>query len=142
VNRTEFLRALGSACKDLEEELNSQTPEDFIKQFRHICSCETARTLRGILYIWWCRDPIPRLKGSSNIVYIGMTTQSFRGRHYRYAEKEGSGDNWKRYKHIIEKFGPIKVSCARVPSPREAEERLLDRYFREHLELPPVNASL
>ena len=137
----ELFADFGVAVRNLEGELSATDSDSFTRQFREICSCEPATKLNSIVYVWYTDKAIPRLRGESNVVYIGQTKQTFRGRHYRYAALEGSESNLERYRHIIRKFGPIKIMCAEVASPRQTEKEMLKRYWKEHLEFPPVNAS-
>jgi hypothetical protein len=41
----------------------------------------------------------------------------------------------------MNKYGPITVKIAGCDNPREVEKKLLNSYFEEHFELPPINAS-
>ena len=129
----------GFAC--FETALTGPTAEEFIEQFRGVCSCNDAKQNTGIVYIWFTEKAIPRLRGASDIVDIGQTKNSFFARHHRYAAVMGSSLNWERYKHIISQFGPIKIAFKVVPEPRVTETELIGKYFERHLELPPVNAS-
>ncbi len=141
MNAKQLLTRLGQTCYDLDGEMCGEDEQEFIDSFKNLSSCSQARDLRGIVYVWYTTKPIPRLKGESNVVYIGKTKSTFRERHHRYAAVEGSGYNWKRYSHIIKKFGDIRVACAKVENPRGSEIELLRQYKEEHLELPPINAS-
>ena len=141
MNELQLLDSLGVTYYNFDGKLDAEKSEDFIQQFKNICSCSKARDLHTIVYVWYTERSIPRMRGESNIVYIGQTERSFHDRHFRYAETEGTGGNWSRYEHIIKNFGPIRISCAVVENPRDSEKTMLRLYFDEHLELPPVNAS-
>jgi len=124
----------------LDGEIDAKTDSDFKQQFEKLFSSDSARGSKRVVYIWSTRSCIPRLKGKSNIVYIGKTRSSLYERHHRYAKVEGEGLNWERYRHIIEEFGPIVVHCAACDDdPRETEKALIHLYLTEHLELPPLN---
>ena len=141
MNHDELLTTLGVQVKVLPDVLNAKNQDDFEHQFKRIFTCPQARNERGVVYVWTTVKPIPRLKSESNIVYIGKTINTLFERHHRYASLEASGDNWRRYKHIIDNYGPISVRYAVHASPDKAERNLLSRYFDEHLELPPLNSS-
>ncbi len=127
--------------KFFESGLNAIDSVSFIKQFKEMCHCKTATSERSIVYVWYTTKTIPRLKGCSDIVYIGKTQNSFKERHLRYAQIEGTDNNWKRYQYIMKKFGPINIVCCSVQDPRKSEKEMLLRYLNEHLELPPIHAS-
>jgi len=130
---------------DFDGSITATTPDQFIAQFKKVCSCQASKHNQSIVYVWHTEKAISRLRGKSTIVYIGKTDATFYTRHYRYAETEASGNNWKRYSYIINQYGAIGFCCARIPSPNtplEIENRLLQKYFEEHLELPPINKSL
>ncbi len=139
MNIKELFGKFPEECKDLEGEIDAKVPEDFVKQFAAIFSSLNARKYKGVVYVWYTDKGIPRLNGESNIVYIGKTKNSLFDRQHRYAELEGSYYNWERYKHIIQNFGPIKVKFIAAENPKDTERNLLECYFKEHLEIPPIN---
>ena len=100
-----------------------------------------ARVTKEFVYVWVTQKRIPRLRGGSNIIYLGKTTQTLYDRHYRYASTEGNKYNWKRYEHIIKNFGPIKVYFAITYNPKDTESKLLEKYYEDHREYPPANRS-
>jgi hypothetical protein len=63
----------------------------------------------------------------------------------RWAKTEGSDYNWSRYQYIIKEYGPITLGYAKynilAATPKEAEKQLLEMYFAEHLEYPPLNRA-
>jgi len=138
----ELFEKLGVQYQTLDGEINARTNKDFEIQFRKVFSSPLAKNLSSVVYIWSTSRGIPRMKGRSNIVYIGKTKTSLYERHYRYARLEASDFNWVRSEYIIENYGPIKVRFARTARPRDCEKDLLKWYFKEHLEYPPVNSSL
>lgn len=119
--------------------LIATTSEEFIEQFRDLYRHPDAIAAVGVVYVWATERPIPRLRGESNIIYIGKTDQSLSQRHSQYATSEGTGDNWARYDHIIRKFGAIRVFYSVQPNPTDAERMLLRKYFDDHLDIPPLN---
>lgn len=116
----------------------------FEKQFRSVFTSRAAMEASHLVYAWIAERPIPRLRGSSKIVYIGKTDYSLSNRHARYAALEAKWKNWDRYEHILKEFGAVTVHFALVPrveDPRVHERRLLEEYMRAHLEVPPLNRS-
>lgn len=139
VTEIELFGKLGLHYTQLDGEIDAKTSNDFKQQFRKMFSSDEARSPKGVVYIWSTRSYIPRLKGKSNVVYIGKTRSSLFERHHRYAKVEGEGLNWERYRYIIEEFGPIRVGFAVCEKPDEKEKDLIRCYLMDHLELPPLN---
>jgi len=125
--------------KQLEGQINAQSNSDFERQFRELFSTPTAKSAANCVYVWYTQKPIHRLKDLSNIIYIGKTSQSLHARHARYAAVEANDSNFARYHHIISNFGPIKVYYCECDKPKDRERELLEMYFQNHLEIPPLN---
>lgn len=117
------------------------TPEDFKIKFREIFKSDDAKKTSNVVYVWLCEKVIPRLQGRSNIIYIGKTSQSLYNRHARYASVEANEHNWSRYKYILNQFGPIRIQYKTYNNKelRTKEAELLNAYFNDHLEWPPLN---
>ena len=105
--------------------------------------------LNGV-YAFRLKMPFPRLKGESQIVYIGMCNQN--------SKKNKRPGLWHRLKNYRQNLfgGPrrlqllsehvggntqIEYSYVVCQNPREVEKALLDDYFRQHLEIPPLNRA-
>lgn len=91
---------------------------------------------------------IPRLKGSSRIVYIGQTEKSLYTRHHSSSKiKAESKANSQKYNDIVNLYGPMsvyflertKLSPSNELSLLDLEGQLLWWYFQNHSEYPPVN---
>lgn len=128
--------------KPLPERIETLTEESFRKAFLS----ETDEIKGGIVYIWRVDKMIPRLRGESDIVYIGQTKQTFKQRYKRYAKLMVTDKlNILKYGYIINTYGPISISIAKFEDYGDtllaAEGRLLDCYFRNHFEYPPINYS-
>ena len=110
MNDIELIKKLGVEYFNLDGEITAQTSEDFVEQWKNIFSSPLAKNHKALVYIWSTSLGIPRLRGESNIVYIGQTELSLYGRLHKYAKLEGSNTNlnWNRYKYIIKK---IIYSC-------------------------------
>ena len=141
--------ALGNkGFRKLAGNLNSRDRAEFENQFRDLFSSSEARHAKGVVYAWVTQKPIPRLRGESNIVYIGRTEQTLSDRQRKYAKRENSDYNWARYEFIIPQFGAITVMYADAAAiaktsekepEKAAEAALLNLYFKDHLEYPPLN---
>ena len=98
---------------------------------------------KNIVYVFRTEKPIPRVKGESDIVYIGETKGTFRKRYLVNAKRFTSKLNSMKYQHILETYGPIRITIADCyqfgDSSEQAEEQLLWAYFQNHCEHPPVN---
>jgi hypothetical protein len=132
----------GMTFSSLDYELKKDNSQDFINQFRKMFSQPKAFEARGVVYVWYTENPVTRLKGESNILYIGKTINSLHERNAAYANKEGSDGNWLRYAHIFKEYGTIKIVFSLQINPKEAEKKLLLQYFEDHLEFPPMNSIL
>lgn len=116
----------------------------FENGWKTVFSTPEAKINKEIVYIWATDKNISRLKGESNIIYIGKTINSIHDRHFKYANLEATGRrNRPRYKHIIESFGPISFYVTNYKdigsNVKDAEKKLLQAYFDDHLEYPPLN---
>ncbi|ORJ62517.1 hypothetical protein B5V00_04330 [Geothermobacter hydrogeniphilus] len=112
--------------------------------FKRVFGCEMARTSKNIVYIWRAEKRIKRLKGESDIIYIGQTKQSFRDRHYKYANiHANSKANKLKFQYIITNFKSISITVANFikygETLQKAEGQLLWWYFQNHCEFPPKN---
>lgn len=120
------------------------SPENFIQAWKSLCGSLEAKKSKEIIYLWKTEKPVTRLKGESNIIYIGKTINSIYTRHYKYAEIEAKGErNRPRYEHLLTHFGKISFHIARHTKfdadIKMAERKILEAYFNEHLEYPPLN---
>lgn len=112
--------------------------------FKRVFGAESAGKMKKIVYLWRSERPIPRLKGCSDILYIGQTKSTFRARYLPWARQHATTKaNSLKYRQVIEDYGPITISFA--PFNRfgnnllEAEGQLLWWYFQNHCEYPPIN---
>ncbi len=120
-------------------ELIATSAEDFEKQYRLFFSKNEAKIVQSVIYVSYIDKPIKRLKGESNILYIGQTIQGLAKRNLYYAKKESEGGNWQRYEFIFSQCLAIKILFAEVNDPKSLEKEFLKAYFTEHLEIPPMN---
>lgn len=112
--------------------------------FRTVYGSESARKAKNIVYLFRCEKNIGRLKGESNILYIGQTKHSFGKRYYPHAKLHATSEaNQMKFDHIINEYGPISISFRDFSlfgdSLIQAEGQLLWWYFQNHCEYPPIN---
>ena len=102
------------------------------------------------VYAFRLKKSFGRLRGTSDILYIGMCNQNAEvnrrpGLWHRlnnYRQNLGGGS--KRLKDVERLFGGkscIQYSYVPCDSPREVERALLANYYEKHLEIPPLNRS-
>jgi len=84
---------------------------------------------------------IHRVKGESDIIYVGSTARGRGGLRQRLRNHGGS-----RSLNLIKaEIGAIMVSWKDAPSHEKAlfeEAEILRKYFQDHLELPPMNGQI
>ena len=116
--------------------------------FKEVFDSIESRNSKYIVYVWRTKNKISRLKGSSNIVYIGQTSKSLQVRHSKTSDLKATSEaNSQKYNDIINIHGPItiqflemkKLSITGIESLLELESQFLWWYFRNHSEYPPVN---
>lgn len=125
-----------------KEVISSCTEESFRKVYESDC----ASRYESIVYIFQSEHYFNRLKGESNILYIGQTKRTFKSRYAPYSKHHANSKaNQLKFKYIIENFGPISVLVSDVSrfgsSLSSAEGQLLWWYFQNHCEYPPINYS-
>ena len=113
-------------------------------EFSKVFGSESASKNKNIVYLWRCENNIKRLKGESDIIYIGQTKQSFKNRYLTYAKKEATTKaNKLKYEAIIEQYGAISIYVCDFSifgdNLLKSEGQLLWWYFENHCEYPPIN---
>ncbi len=114
--------------------ISSDDKEEFIRQYRS--SLEQTKGINGVVYVFKSERPIPRLKGYSNILYIGETKHDAWN---RYNVERDTNNFWHVYQYTIEKYGSIHIDVYKTEKHKETEKNFLDQYFKKHKELPPFN---
>mgnify|MGYP003477982520 FL=1 len=112
--------------------------------FRNVYGAESAGKVKNIVYVLRCERNISRLKGESNILYIGQTKHSFSKRYFPHAKLHATSEaNKLKFEHIIDHYGPISISFNDFSTFGatliQAEGQLLWWYFQNHCEYPPIN---
>lgn len=124
----------------LKTQINNFSFESFRDAYNSGCASER----RNIVYMLRSERKVPRLKGESDILYIGQTEKSFRERYSRYAKHHATSPaNKFKYEHILKTYGSISIWVSDYSRYGEtllmAEGQLLWWYFKNHCEYPPVN---
>ncbi|WP_155989602.1 hypothetical protein [Thioalkalivibrio sp. ALE19] len=114
------------------------------EEFRRVYGSDAAGVEKGIVYVLRTEKSIPRLKGKSDVVYIGQTKGTFRQRYLRWAKLHATSKaNHLKFSQIVEQYGPIRIAVSPFgsfgDSLLQAEGQLLWWYFQNHCEYPPVN---
>lgn len=123
--------------------LCAESKEDYSDQFEALLRSEPYKSVHGIVYRFQVKQPIPRVVGESNILYIGRTEKSFSERYYPSKAFNLEMDFFDRfYKHAIERYGSISVEVTQVQDTKHTEWKALADYFADHLEYPPLNRSI
>jgi len=122
---------------------NHQSKEGFINEFREVFGSKEAKNAWNVVYAFVCEKKIPRVKGKSNVVYIGKTEWELRHRYLPYADKFISLFNWPFFSYVIEHYGVIRIAYLLLDKKdiKQAETDLLKDYYKQHKEPPPHNAQ-
>jgi hypothetical protein len=112
--------------------------------FRRAYGQQEAAVERNIVYVFRAERPIPRLRGESDVVYIGQTKGTFRQRYLPSAALHATSKaNKIKFEHIVAHYGPIRIMLSPFSqfgdSLLKAEGQLLWWYFQNHCEYPPIN---
>jgi len=141
LDKDNFYNTIEKYFSSIDEKIEKIETEEFKKVF----GSKMAKDSKNILYILSCEKEVPRLKGKSNIIYIGQTKRTLKQRHFGTSKlKATSLANSLKYNHIISEYGSITVSICKDfsifgKSLLEAEGQLLWWYFLNHCEYPPIN---
>lgn len=127
---------------DLIKTLNSDAHQtswvnnDLENEYRALCNTPNGKNLRGITYIFKSKNKINRMRGESNIIYIGQTSRTL---WERYSIKDEINRYSRLYSYILEELGGFTVDIIKTTDPVRLESLLLWQYEQIYLELPPMN---
>lgn len=129
-----------SVFRTLPERINSVEEAEF----RRVYGQEDAGIDKNIVYVFRTEKPIPRLKGESDVLYIGQTKSTFKQRYLPFAGLHATSvANRMKFEHIVSHYGPIRIALASFSkfgdSLLKSEGQLLWWYYQNHCEYPPVN---
>ncbi|WNC67538.1 hypothetical protein RI845_13550 [Thalassotalea nanhaiensis] len=123
--------------------ITATTKEEFSVQFRNYLNQDKSRNLCNIVYKWKVENNIPRMKGESNILYIGQTKRSL---YDRYSDKRSFNIELtyfeQFYKYAIQEYGSLFIEILAVDDVKLEEHRELDHYRSMHFEYPPLNRAI
>ncbi len=77
------------------------------------------------------------MRGESNILYIGKTSQNLRQRYLQYSENLASKSSGKFYNYILKNYGAISFGYIITRTPKESEAMFFKQYLNRYLEYPP-----
>ncbi|MEM0149194.1 MAG: hypothetical protein QW346_02935 [Candidatus Micrarchaeaceae archaeon] len=102
-------------------------------------SLEYATNENGV-YCMRLQEAICRVKGKSDIAYIGSATNGFKTRFRGYMNPGPTQKTNIRVKEFSRKY-KLEVSFLVTDKPKFYESLLLEEYLADHDELPPLNHS-
>ena len=129
-------------CDEIESKitaskvLDASNKEQFKLQLKDLL--QDTKAPEGIVYVWRAELSIPRLKGSSPVIYIGKAEGSLYDRYVSYVGVEAN-EYWDRYDHIIKNYGSISIDIYKTNNPKITENNFIYQYHQEFMELPPIN---
>jgi hypothetical protein len=109
---------------------------------------ENIHNKKGV-YVIKGKIPIGRIKGKSDIIYIGQG--SLKGRLYAilgYFYGKSNERTWPHtakkeiFRLLSEEKKNLFISYRTTKSCKKLEKRLLHKYEKDHIELPPLNKAL
>jgi hypothetical protein len=105
-------------------------------EFRELFSSAEAKE-ESIVYFFKSLKPVPRIKGQSDILYIGQSEKSLHSRYFPYARKLASNRNGDFYAYIIKEFGGISLGYVKTDTPTLTEKEYFNEYRKAYVENPP-----
>ncbi len=79
-----------------------------------------------------------RLRGRSDIIYIGSTEKGLRGRLRQYLKPDRTQATHQRVNQLMKRY-IFEVAWSEDENPKIQEHNLLLQYAGDHNELPPMN---
>ncbi len=113
------------------------TTNNLTAEFQELLNTSEAKSYKRIVYFFLSEKPISRVKGESNILYIGKTTESLNKRYFRYAKNLASNRSGEFYKHIINSYGGLSLGLITAENPKNIEAMYFKKYYDCYLEYPP-----
>jgi hypothetical protein len=112
------------------------TDIELMNEFKALFKTPEART-RSIVYFIMSIEPIPRLFGTTNILYMGQTQNDIFDRYHRYSGHLASNSTGEFYKHIIKNYGGLKMGFIETETPKATEKEYFKKFFKTHKDYPP-----
>jgi len=98
------------------------------------------------VYIFFLSKEINRLRGKTDILYIGVATSGLRNRINRYLNPDKKQKTNFRIKKFFEKLlsggesiNLLFIECCNKEEAKKLEDELLKKFEEDHWELPPFN---
>ena len=133
------------SCTTLPNIIESyESQENFRNEFIQLFNSPEARSTSNVLYAFVCQKEIPRVRGNSNIIYIGQTKQILQFRYQPHHRYYCSEYNWEFFSYVIKHYGAVSLAYLTfdtTQSPKKAEKDLLMDYYKQHKENPPKNTQ-
>ncbi len=133
------------SCTTLPNIIRScESKERYLQEFKQLFNSPEARNTSNVLYAFVSKKEIPRVRGKSNIIYIGRTVQKLRYRYQPHHKYYCSDYNWAFYSYVIKHYGAVGLAYLTIDttqSLKEAESDLLRDYYKQHRENPPKNTQ-
>jgi len=133
----ECLKLVDGEMQFLPGEINSTSGLDLATQFHAVFGSAAARQAKNVVYFFVAELPVPRMLGSSRVLYIGKTEGSLHQRYFRYAKHLATNRSGRFYQHVIKNFGAIRIAYVNSTAPGVDERTYFKRYIETHLEYPP-----
>lgn len=111
--------------------------DNLTNEFKELFGSDEAKKDKNIVYFLKSNKPLPRVKGESDILYIGSTTQNLYRRYFSYSATLASGCNEVFYKYIISNFGGLCLGYITCSDPKATEAAYFKKYYNQYLEYPP-----
>ena len=105
--------------------------------------CKLVGTKKGVYIMRLKSHNFGRLHGASDILYIGSTTalKGMASRIRGYLKPGSSQFTNIRINKLLQTGMVVEIATIPNDHPRDLEHKLLEKYYNDHLELPPFNRS-
>lgn len=132
---SEIEEVFGKALSILPGSLSST--QNLTEQFQIMLGSGEAMQAKSVVYCYLSELPLQTKNSQTNIVYLGKTKGSIKGRYYQYARKLATGKNGEFYGEMIERYGGINMGYIISDAPRHEERACFARYRQLHGQMPP-----
>ncbi|MFM2589661.1 hypothetical protein [Vibrio sp. TBV020] len=111
--------------------------DDLESEFRELFGLPESANAKSVVYFFCSVNPVPRLRGQSEILYIGKTKQSLKARYFQYSKHLASGSSGCFYRYIINNYGGLRLGYISTDKPDAMEKQYFKEYRASYLENPP-----
>lgn len=123
--------------------ITATSVNEFVDQFKEILKQDECNNINNIVYFWRVEKPFQRVKGKSNIVYIGQTKRTLAARYSNsqaFKIETSYFDSF--YKFVIAEYGALSIEIIQTDNVKKSEWLALQKYRDNHFEYPPLNRSI